>query len=89
MASLLHVLLGALGEFCCRPSEELGSRGLFGVQLESLVQGSGAYPMMRGQSSQRPCEKAKAGRSALATGTQVAMVHLALCVMAHLRPDSA
>lgn len=35
---------GSPGEFCCWPREELGSQGLFGVQLGSLVQGSGATP---------------------------------------------
>lgn len=73
----MHVLLGALG-FCCQPSEELESQGLFGVHLGSLVQGSGAYPMMQGQNSQRPCEKTEADRSAKVTGTQGAVVHLAI-----------
>lgn len=79
---------GSPAEFFCWPSEELGSQGLFGVQLASLVQGSGAYPMMQGQNSQHPYEETEADRSALATGSQVAMVNLALCMMA-LRPDSA
>lgn len=33
---------GSPGELCCRPSRSLG------VQLVCLVQGSGAYPVMRG-----------------------------------------
>lgn len=65
---------GSPGKLCCRPSRSLG------VQLVCLVQGSGAYPVMRDQSSQHPYEKTEADRSALATGTQVAVVHLELCL---------
>lgn len=63
VASLLRVLLGALGSFAADPVRSLGFKDGLGSSWDGLCWSSGTCP----------CEETEAHRSALATGTEQAL----------------
>lgn len=68
VASLLRVLLGALGSFAADPGRSLGFKDGLGSSWDGLCWSSGACPM-----ALYPCEETEAHRSALATETEQAL----------------